>query len=501
VRQLGQEPLGRGLERDRAALVAHVRPDALGQGRQRRVRRPALLRLGERDVDRRHGVAEVIGQHPRGDVEPSRERAVQAHERADVLVLLALAREQRVDPGLERGRLGALAGALVLCAQAGGDRDRIEAVARGQRLDLAGRRGRDLGQRVQAGVGQHVGVALGERGRDDEGATLVAWEESRPALGLERTQRLPSGPEGEDLLGDGTAGAADRRQAVVGQGQEPTRDQEPGAVERVAGSGRQRQRGDRRVGGDRADRLVGQRRGVGFGRHHLDLRAPVEASEPGVAHGARALEALRGGPAERGGEEPDQGRAGAGVEPLGGDLEGAVVAADRAHAGEDLVEGDGGAEPVGRVVPHRALGQERISVGGGANPQVGHRRRRQREIEQVQRARLPGDRADAEVGRLDVAVDDLLLFEMLERGQQVLAPPAGVVEAERALVGQLPVERVLAGQRHEQAGALGERVGGDQAHDARMVEALEDRAPRPAGEGRARGRATPSARTGARCRR
>ena len=67
-----------------------------------------------------------------------------------------------------------------------------------------------------------------------------------------------------------------------------------------------------------------------------------------------------------------------------------------------------------------------------------------------------GRLGDADVVGLDVAVRDALLLEPVDGLEQVLAEALEQLEVEAALVAQALGERLVAGLRHEEAGAVAE---------------------------------------------
>jgi hypothetical protein len=187
----------------------------------------------------------------------------------------------------------------------------------------AGRRG-DQSERAQASVGQALGGGAGQAGQVDHQVVAAIPGEERRLAGGDRDlgQRGPAATEVEDLERDLLADAADRRDAVLGQVEQLDRAQDAGAIERVLGAGAERQRVHRRVGGDRGDRLVGERRRLGRGGRDVDrvdgrrgLR--LERALPGPAHGLGVGVAVGHGAGEGGGKERRERRAHAGVDALG----------------------------------------------------------------------------------------------------------------------------------------------------------------------------------------
>ena len=145
-----------------------------------------------------------------------------------------------------------------------------------------------------------------------------------------------------------------------------------------------------------------------------------EALVPRGSHCAGAARARLEIFGEGGGEERDQLAADRRVKALGGEAKlGAGIdsggrAVARADVGEHFVKSDGRAVAVGGVIPLPAQEQKRVAVDRGADCDARERRGRQRKIKEGQVVLLLGCRADTDVGRLDVAVKDLLVLEILE---------------------------------------------------------------------------------------
>jgi hypothetical protein len=166
----------------------------------------------------------------------------------------------------------------------------------------------------------------------------------------------------------------------------------------------------------------------------------LERLPPGTQHLFCIAEALRRIAPQSAIEEGRQPIAQHGVEALGGycclviddERIRLAIAEDRRHASHHFVQGHRGGIALGIEIPARrrpATGEERIEVRSSAGLDVLGRRPRQREVEKHEpiRPAAPCPR-DTKVVRLDVAVRDALLLEMVYRLQQLFAEPAPEVE-------------------------------------------------------------------------
>ena len=69
---------------------------------------------------------------------------------------------------------------------------------------------------------------------------------------------------------------------------------------------------------------------------------------------------------------------------------------------------------------------------------------------------------------------DLPLFEVLERGEEVFAVAAREIEREGALLDELALQGLVAGEGHEEARAAAELGRAEELDDARVAELAED---------------------------
>ena len=155
-------------------------------------------------------------------------------------------------------------------------------------------------------------------------------------------------------------------------------------------------------------------------------------------------------------EEPDQSLPDTGVELLGVDHQfrvghgrvGLAVSPLGQHARPErhLVERRRGRVPLRMEIPALGLAvdEERVGVAGRAHPDVVQRGTGQGEVEQNQLVSLLGQRADADVVRLDVPVDDPVPLQRGDRREQVVAVAGEHLQARHALGSQHGRERPVA---------------------------------------------------------
>jgi hypothetical protein len=96
--------------------------------------------------------------------------------------------------------------------------------------------------------------------------------------------------------------------------------------------------------------------------------------------------------------------------------------------------------------------EERVGVAGRAHADVVQRRLGQGEVEQDQLVPLLGQRADADVVRLDVPVDDPMPLQRGDRREEVVAVSVEHLQARHALGSQHGRERLVAGLLEDEHG-------------------------------------------------
>jgi hypothetical protein len=121
-----------------------------------------------------------------------------------------------------------------------------------------------------------------------------------------------------------------------------------------------------------------------------------------------------------------------------------------------------------------SVGEKWIEVGSRPSLNVLWRRPRQREVEEHEpigaAARHFGD---TKIVRLDVAVDDALLLQMVYGLDQVLAEPAHKVEGQLVVTAQPLREAFLPRPFHQDAGSFRDRHLGLEADNILMVQAAQ----------------------------
>jgi hypothetical protein len=98
---------------------------------------------------------------------------------------------------------------------------------------------------------------------------------------------------------------------------------------------------------------------------------------------------------------------------------------------------------------------------------------------------------ESHVGRLDVAVGDARLFEVLHRREQVVAVAARELERQRALLAEDVAEAAIAGELEEQARQPAERDDVIQRDDVLVAQVAQRLRPRRAAARRSLRRAEP----------
>ena len=195
--------------------------------------------------------------------------------------------------------------------------------------------------------------------------------------------------------------------------------------------------------------------------------APLEHLPPGAQHVTGIVEPLAEiagqRPCEESGERPSHHR----IEDLA--LDGHLLVEHRWRAGtvsparglanSHLVERDGRREAFGVEIPSFAGAQRQkgIEVGRRAGGQAFGGSATQRKVEQHELQLAAARRGDADVVRLDVAVDDGLVLKVANRLDEFLAEAGQHLERQPALFPELERERPVASALEQQRRAPGHR--------------------------------------------
>jgi hypothetical protein len=312
--EVGGQGLGGALERDRGGVVdgGVDELDEVGEGR---VGVGVVAGAGDRQVDRGGRHFARGGDVADRGVVAALEGRVEAEPAADVqeaAVLSVRCAEEGVDPGLGGARVLARVGGVVQALEGAAQAGEVEAVAAGEGSPAGwwgapateARPGRPAWARAWA---VRVGSSAASTGRS---RPAVVREEDD--LGGGAAQGRPELAQLGDLVGDLAAGAADRGEAVGGEGEELDGADQAGAVEGVAGAGGEREGLDRGVLGEAGQGvalLVGREGGgVGAGRGARGLGELVPRREHGGGVGEAVGDVDREGALEEVGEAVAGGR-------------------------------------------------------------------------------------------------------------------------------------------------------------------------------------------------
>ena len=238
----------------------------------------------------------------------------------------------------------------------------------------------------------------------------------------------------------------------------------PDLSQRRAHLATRRQRRDRVVQGQIGRQRRGGRPSAGIervsvhteariGRVVIDLIPILEHRQPGAGHVIGGVETLRRVALQRPGQELHEAAAHLGVDRLDqqrrlhlGAQIGRVAAAIAPHRGfpsGHLVDRHRSGIALGGQIETLTprIGQERIEIHRGARTQIVGGGAGQREVEQHQMGLLAWThRDDAQVVGLHIAVRDPDLFQIADRLEQVLAPTAQKVGADRPFGPQVSSE-------------------------------------------------------------